>query len=90
MSNGGTSDGDPRYRLLVAVGNPDHVEQLMRTARDVAGDRDGEILVCSVVRQPQASPVSLYKDEVIKRDYGENEREIVDRAVEVTRGRACP
>ncbi|MFB6123820.1 MAG: universal stress protein [Haloferacaceae archaeon] len=91
MSNGGESGGDESgYRLLVAVGNPDHVEQLMRTARDVAGDRDGEILVCSVVRQPRVSPVSLYKDEVIKRDYGENEREIVDRAVEMTRGTGVP
>lgn len=89
MSNGEVADGGG-YRLLVAVGNPDHVEQLMRTARDVAGDRDGEIVVCSVVRTESSSPISLYTDEVIKRDYGEAERAVVDRAVEMTRGRGVP
>lgn len=62
----------------------------MRTARDVAADRNGEILVLSVVVKAQDSPFALFTDEVIKRDYGEQEREIVDRAVEVTRGTGVP
>jgi len=37
--NGDGNADESRYRLAVAVGDPGYVEQLMRTARDVATDR---------------------------------------------------
>jgi nucleotide-binding universal stress UspA family protein len=46
------------YQLLVPIANPDNTEQLMRTARDIAADRDGEILVLSVVALPEQTPLS--------------------------------
>lgn len=78
---GRDEDGQDRYRLAVAVGDPGYVEQLMRTARDVARDRDGEVLVVSVVVKPRDSPFAFFSEEVIKREFAGDRREILDRAV---------
>ncbi|MEA5388663.1 universal stress protein [Haloarculaceae archaeon H-GB11] len=81
---------DETYRLLVSVGNPQHVEQLMRTARDLAGARGGEIVVLSVVVKSRESPFALMTDEVIKRDFSGRRQEIHDRAVEMVSGTDVP
>ena len=39
------SGHDRDYRIVVPIANPDHVEQLMRTAVDLARDRNGEVFV---------------------------------------------
>jgi nucleotide-binding universal stress UspA family protein len=81
---------DDTYRLLVSVGNPDHVEQLLRTARDLARANDGEIVVLSVVVKSRESPFSLLKDEVIVRNFGGRRQEIHDRALATVEGTGVP
>ncbi|MFB6135075.1 MAG: amino acid permease [Halanaeroarchaeum sp.] len=68
------------YQLLVPIANPDHVEQLMRTARDIAADKDGEILVLSVVDLPEQTPLSAGEDAADARG------EILERAMDVEVG----
>jgi nucleotide-binding universal stress UspA family protein len=77
---------DERYRLVVAVGNPEYAEQLVRTAADVARVNDGEIHVVSVVHKPRESPFALFSDETIRAEFAGDRREILDRAVETATG----
>ena len=79
-------DGDTGYRLIVAVGNPEYAEQLVRTAADVARANDGEVHVVSVVHKPQESPFAVFSDETIKQEYAGDRREILDRAVGTVAG----
>ncbi|MFB6171052.1 MAG: amino acid permease, partial [Haloarculaceae archaeon] len=62
-------------RILVPVANPASVEQLMRTAIDIARDRDADIEVVSVVTVPQQTPLSE------GRQFVESERETLDKAM---------
>ncbi len=71
------------YCIAVAVGNPDNAEQLVRTARDVASERGGEVFVVGVVVTPRESPFALFTDEVITREFGGERRAVLDRAVSV-------
>jgi len=79
-----------RDRVAVAVGNPDHVQQLVRTAVDVARERGGEVVVVAVRVTPRGSPLGLFTDEVIAREFGEERRALLDRAVEVASGTDVP
>jgi len=63
-------------RILVPVANPATVEQLMRTAFDLAEERDAEVEVVSVVTVPQQTPLSE------GRQFVEEERAVIDRAIE--------
>ncbi|NHN60607.1 MULTISPECIES: universal stress protein [Halorussus] len=85
----GTQESD-EYRIAVAVGNPDHAEQLVRTAVDVARDRGGEVFVVGVVVTPRESPFALFTDDVITREFGGERRALLDRAVEVASGTGVP
>ncbi|WIV66153.1 universal stress protein [Natrialbaceae archaeon AArc-T1-2] len=71
------------YRLLVAVSNPETVDQLLRTARDLATLRNGSIHVVSVVDKPYQSPFRLFDDETIRREYASEHSAIIDRAIEI-------
>lgn len=82
--------GERDSRIAVAVGNPDHAEQLVRTAVDVARDRGGEVVVVGVVVTHQESPFGLFTDEVIAREFGDERRAVLDRAVEVASGTGVP
>ena len=82
--------GAEDYCLAVAVGNPDNVEQLVRTAVDVAHDRGGEVFVVGVVVTPQESPFALFTDEVITREFGGERRAVLNRAMEVASGTGVP
>lgn len=62
-------------RILVPIANPASVEQLMRTALDLAMDRDADIEVMSVVTVPQQTPLNE------GRQFVDEEREILDRAI---------
>lgn len=70
-----TGAEDREYQILVPIANPEHVDQLMRTARDIAAERDGEILVLSVVELPEQTPLSAGEPEARER------REIIERAM---------
>jgi len=65
------------YQILVPVANPETVDQLMRTAIDLARENDGEIVVMSVVTVPQQTPLSE------GRQFVDEEREVLDRAIEI-------
>ncbi|WP_101294249.1 universal stress protein [Halegenticoccus soli] len=78
------------YRVLVAVGNPAHVDQLVRTAGDLAVDRGGEIVVLSVIVKPYRSPFSIFTDETIEREFGRDRQEILDRALRALGKRDAP
>lgn len=69
------------YTLLVAVENPDPLEQLLRTARDLARGNDGELLVVSVVHKPVTSPFLLFTGDRIGEEFDEGRRALLDRAV---------
>ncbi len=55
------------YQLLVPIANPANTGQLMETAMDVAADRNGEILVVSVVDLPEQTPLSAGRDDAARR-----------------------
>lgn len=74
--------GEGDYRVAVAAGNPETVEQLTRTAADVARQEDGSLLVVSVVVEPRESPFALFRDDVIVREFGGERRAVLDRAVD--------
>ncbi|AHF98441.1 universal stress protein UspA [Halostagnicola larsenii XH-48] len=69
--------------VLVAVGDPAHAEQLVRTAGDLARLEDGVVRIVSITVKPQSSPFSLYTDETIIEEYPGNSRQILERAIEV-------
>ncbi|EMA49767.1 UspA domain-containing protein [Halococcus morrhuae DSM 1307] len=63
------------YRIVVPIANPDHVEQLLTTAVDMARERNGEILALSVVDLPDQTPLSE------GRQYVDERRDVLDRAM---------
>ena len=69
--------------VLVAVGNPDRAEQLVRTAGDLARASDSPVKIASVVVKSHDSPFSVYSDETIIDQYAGNSRELLDRAIAV-------
>lgn len=71
------AESDREYQVLVPVANPETVDQLMRTAIDLARENDGEIVVMTVVTVPQQTPLSEGQQFV------EEERDIVDRSIEI-------
>lgn len=69
-----------RPEVLVAVSNPEHVEQLVRTASDLARALDGGVRVVSVVVKSHDSPFGVFSDETIIEEYSGDRRELLDRA----------
>lgn len=74
------------YRIAVAVADPANAAQLTRTAVDIARERDGDVLVLRVLVTERQSPFALYSDDVIIREFGGKEQEILDRVVETAQG----
>ncbi|GEM_PF-885342 len=68
------------YTLVVAVADRGNVEQLMRTAVDLAAGKDGEIEVVSVIHKTPTSPFRLFSDQRIKSEFATGHREAIDRA----------
>jgi nucleotide-binding universal stress UspA family protein len=73
-------DGAP---VLVAVADPNHVDQLVRTAGDLARVTDGRVRVVSVVEKPFSSPFRVFTDETIAREFAADRRELLERATAV-------
>ncbi|QSW99522.1 universal stress protein [Haloterrigena alkaliphila] len=69
--------------ILVAVANPDHTPQLVRTASDLARASDAIVRIVSVVVKSHDSPFSVYSDETIIEQYAENSRKLLDSALAV-------
>ncbi|MFB6183801.1 MAG: amino acid permease [Haloarculaceae archaeon] len=67
---------DREQRILVPIANPDSVEQLMRTALDLAEERNADVEVMSVVALPQQTPLSE------GRQFVGEERAVIDQAIE--------
>ena len=70
--------------IVVPIANPEHTEQLLRTARDIAADRNGEILVLSVVTLPEQTPLSR------GHQYVDQRREVLDQAMALLRNDRDP
>ncbi|WP_256686893.1 amino acid permease [Halococcus qingdaonensis] len=62
------------YRVLVPIANPENVDQLLRTAADIAADHDGEVLAMSVATVPEQTPLSRGSE------YVDDQRETLRRA----------
>ena len=73
----------PEGPVLVAVANPARVEQLVRTAGDLARIGSGKVTVVSVVSKSRSSPVALYSDETIIEQFAEETQTVVERAAGV-------
>ncbi|MHC3438141.1 universal stress protein [Natrialbaceae archaeon A-gly3] len=68
------------YTLVVAVADRGNVEQLMRTAVNLAAEKDGEIEVVSVIHKTPTSPFRLFSDQRIKSEFATGHQEVLDRA----------
>lgn len=69
--------------VLVAIANPEHAEQLARTAGDLARATDGVVQIVSVVVKSHESPFSVYTDDAILEQYSGDAQETLDRATRV-------
>lgn len=70
----------PGGEILVAVENPDHVQQLVRTAGDLARLGAGAVRLVTVVVKPYGSPFGVFADETIVSEFGGGSRELLERA----------
>ncbi|OLZ41193.1 universal stress protein UspA [Natrinema saccharevitans] len=76
-------NADESRPILVAIGNPDHAEQLVRTAGDLARVTDGLVQIVSVIAKARNSAFSLYTDETIIGQYSGTSQDILDKATTV-------
>lgn len=74
---GDASDTGP---VLVAVENPEHVQQLVRTAGDLARLGSGTVRLVTVVSKSRASPFGVFEDEAIRREFADDSHALLDRA----------
>ncbi|WP_312909083.1 universal stress protein [Natronosalvus caseinilyticus] len=77
-------DYSPESRpVLVAVANPQHAEQLVRTASDLARLLESHVTIVSVAVKPSSSPFSVYKDETIVERFAQDTQELLDASITV-------
>ena len=74
MTGGGNGD------VMVAVEDPDQVEQLVRTAGDLAELGSGTIRLVTVVVKPYDSPFGVFNDETIIREFAADSHELIQQA----------
>lgn len=73
-----------RYTVVVALANPATVEQLLRTASDLASRHDGRVHAVAVEHKPVTSPFLLFSDEHVAAEYADESTQILERATEVS------
>lgn len=76
--------GDPAtggYTILVAVDRRAHLQQLLRTATDIARQEGGTVHVVSVVAKGYDSPFGVFDDETIREEFPGDRQEILEAAV---------
>jgi len=66
--------------VLVAVENPAHVQQLVRTAGDLAHGGPGRVRIVTVAVKSRDSPFAVFADETIRREFADDSHELVERA----------
>jgi len=66
--------------VLVAVEDPEHVQQLVRTAGDLARFGSGSVRIVTVVAKPHDSPFGIFDDDTIRREFGGDSRQLIERA----------
>lgn len=71
---------DDRGDVLVAVEQPEHVTQLVRTAGDLARAAGVNVRLVTVVVKPHESPFGVFDDATIRRNFAGDSRELLDRA----------
>lgn len=71
---------DEAPEVVVAVGNPAHVEQLVRTAGDLARSRGAAVRIVSIVVKSHDSPFELFSDERIREEFSGDRKAILERA----------
>jgi basic amino acid/polyamine antiporter, APA family len=71
-------------QILVPIARTENVEQLMRTAIDIAEDRDAELLVMSAVTVPEQTPLER-ADQFV-----DEERTVVNEAMSLADGSSVP
>lgn len=69
--------------VLVAVASPAHVEQLVRTAGDLARAGDGVVKIVTVVVKSHDSPFSVYADETIVEQFSGDSQALLEAATAV-------
>ena len=74
------SGRDRDYQIVVPIANPENVERLMRTATDIARDRNGEVMVLSVVDLPEQTPLASGQQ------YTDERREVLNQAMAMADG----
>jgi len=70
------TDGD----VLVAASESAHVQQLVRTASDLARRSGGSVRLVTVVVKPQNSPFSVFDDDTIREDFAGDSRALLEAA----------
>jgi nucleotide-binding universal stress UspA family protein len=73
-------EGDPAGAVLVAVEDPAHVQQLVRTAGDIARLGTRQVRLVTVVVKPRESPFGVFSDETIVRQFAGGSHELLERA----------
>ncbi len=71
-------------QIVVPIANPESAPQLMRTATDIARDRNGEILVMSIVTVPQQTPLSE------GRKFIDDQRDVLNEAMAIAEDAGRP
>ncbi len=64
--------------VVVGVTNPEHVQQLVRTAADLAAPRSGTVRLVSVAVKDYASPFGVFDDETIVSEFAARSHELVE------------
>lgn len=70
------TDGD----VLVAAADPAHVQQLVRTASDMARRSSGTVRLVTVSVKPHNSPFGVFDDETIREDFAGDSRRLLETA----------
>lgn len=66
--------------VMVAVEDPDQVEQLVRTAGDLASLGSKTVRLVTVVVKPYDSPFGVFTDETIVREFAADSHELLEQA----------
>ena len=64
--------------VLVAVADPAHVQQLVRTASDLARVSSGDVRLVTVAVKPYDSPFGVFDDDTIRRDFAGDSKRLLD------------
>jgi len=75
---------DEPYTVVVALDDPESVDQLVRTAADVARQHDGRIHAVTVEHRPVSSPFLLFSDESVRAQFAGEKSAVLEAAVEAT------